>query len=75
MRARNETEDPVDDNTEHPAPRAAGDSNRRNIVGLAVVAVLAVLGWLLVRELQAKSKLEDCLISGRRDCAPITDGN
>jgi hypothetical protein len=47
-------------------------SNRRNIVGLVVIIILAGLGWLLIRELQAKSKLEDCLLSGRRDCAPIT---
>jgi hypothetical protein len=51
---------------------APSGRNRRNVVGLVVVIVLAGLGWLLIRELQAKSKLEDCLMSGRRDCAPIT---
>ena len=56
-------------------PQGGPPSNRRNVIGLIVVIVLAGLGWLLVRELQAKSKLEDCLISGRRDCAPITDSN
>ena len=61
---------------EQPEPQqGSGNSNRRNIVGLVVVLVLAGLGWLLVHELQAKSKLEDCLLSGRRDCAPITDSN
>jgi hypothetical protein len=49
-----------------------GGPNRRNIAGLAVVIVLALVGWFLVRELQSKAKLEDCLMSGRRDCAPIT---
>ena len=49
-------------------------ANRRNVIGLAVVVAIALLGWLLIRELQAKSKLEDCLLSGRRDCAPIEDG-
>ena len=51
---------------------APSGRNRRNVVGLVVVIVLAGLGWMLIRELQAKSKLEDCLMSGRRDCAPIT---
>jgi hypothetical protein len=51
---------------------AAGGRNRRNVIGLVVVIVLAGLGWLLIRELQAKSRMEDCLMSGRRDCAPIT---
>lgn len=59
----------------HPPDDDRGGSSRRNLVGLAVVVVLAVGGWLLIRELQAKSRLEDCLISGRRDCAPITTTN
>lgn len=59
-----------------PTTDPAGDTdhrgaNRRNVIGLAVVVAIALLGWLLIRELQAKSKLEDCLLSGRRDCAPI----
>jgi hypothetical protein len=49
-----------------------GGPSRRSIAGLAVIIVLALIGWFLVRELQSKAKLEDCLMSGRRDCAPIT---
>jgi hypothetical protein len=66
----------VDDKTNPHADEPASDgSNRRNIVGLVIVIVVAGLGWLLIRELQAKSKLEDCLLSGRRDCAPIETRN
>jgi len=69
-------EDPVQDQPEQrSADQPAGTSNRRNIVGLVVVVILAGLGWLLVHELQAKSKLEDCLLSGRRDCEPIGGTN
>jgi hypothetical protein len=69
-------EKPVDDETDqHASDDNRGGSNRRNIVGLVVVLVVAGLGWLLIRELQAKSKLEDCLLSGRRDCAPIDTTN
>jgi len=63
----------VEEKTERQ--QGSGGSNRRNIIGLVVVIIVAGLCWLLVRELQAKSKLEDCLISGRHDCAPITDQN
>jgi len=64
-----------DETDQHSGSDDRGGSNRRNLVGLAVVIVVAGLGWLLIRELQAKSKLEDCLLSGRRDCAPITTTN
>lgn len=65
----------VQDEPEPPGDTDRGGANRRNLVGLAVVVALALLGWLLIRELQAKSKLEDCLLSGRRDCAPIETQN
>jgi hypothetical protein len=46
-------------------------SQRRSLIALAVVAALFLIGWLLARELYASSKLEDCLLSGRTNCAPI----
>ncbi len=55
-------------------PHSSG-SNRRNIVGLVVVIVLAGLCWLLIREIQARAKIEDCQLSGRHDCVPLTDLN
>jgi hypothetical protein len=33
--------------------------------------VLAIAGVVLVRELAKNAKLEDCLMAGRRNCAPI----
>jgi hypothetical protein len=48
------------------------DGNRRGpLVALGVVVVLFALGWFLARELYANGKLEDCLMSGRTNCAPI----
>jgi hypothetical protein len=41
------------------------------LMGFIVVLVLAIAGLLLVRELAKKSRLEDCLMSGRSNCAPI----
>ena len=41
------------------------------LIGLIVILSLAIVGIVLVRELGEKSKLEDCLMSGRTNCAPI----
>jgi hypothetical protein len=40
-------------------------------MGFIVILVLAIAGVVLVRELAKKSSLEDCLMVGRRNCAPI----
>jgi len=37
---------------------------------IAMVAVVGI-GYLLVTKLSAASRLEDCLMSGRTNCAPI----
>ena len=48
------------------------NSNRRGpLVALGVVVLLFAVGWYLARELSASSKLQDCLMSGRTNCAPI----
>jgi len=48
------------------------DQSRRGpLVALAVVVLIFVIGWLLAHELTASGKMEDCLMSGRTNCAPI----
>ncbi len=49
------------------------DADRRTaaLMGFAVILCLAIAGVVLVRELRLKSNLEDCLMAGRRNCAPI----
>jgi len=46
-------------------------SQRRSLIALGVVVVLLLVGWLLARDLYASGKLEDCLMSGRTNCAPL----
>ena len=46
-------------------------SRRAAVAGLIVVLVLVVVGYVLVTALRKNSELEDCLMSGRRNCAPI----
>jgi hypothetical protein len=52
---------------------ARDDEARRTaaLMGFIVILVLAIAGVVLVRELGSNAKLEDCLMSGRRNCAPI----
>ena len=40
-------------------------------MGLAIVLSLAIAGIVLIRDLGKEAKLEDCLMSGRTNCAPI----
>lgn len=51
--------------------READDRRTAALMGLVVVLSLAIAGVVLVRDLGAESKFEDCLMSGRTNCAPI----
>lgn len=42
-----------------------------SLAGLAVALLLVVVGLYLIQKLAASSKLEDCLLQGRTNCAPI----
>jgi hypothetical protein len=46
-------------------------NQRRSMIALGVVVLLFLVGWLLARELYADSKMEDCMMSGRTNCAPL----
>ena len=46
-------------------------SRVRALVALALLLLLVVGGYLLARHLSAVTRTEDCLMAGRRNCAPI----
>jgi hypothetical protein len=46
-------------------------NQRRSMIALGVVVLLFLVGWFLARELYADSKMEDCVMSGRTNCAPL----
>jgi hypothetical protein len=46
-------------------------NQRSSLIALGVVVFLFVIGWILARELYSSGKLEDCLLSGRTNCAPL----
>jgi len=59
------SERPDGDDEAGPDRRAAA------LIGIVVILVLAILAVVLVRSLSRESKLEDCLMAGRTNCAPV----
>ncbi len=58
--------------TQDPAHGVSGSGARPfGWLALAVAAVLVVGGWLLIRRMQADAQLQDCVMSGRKNCAPV----
>jgi hypothetical protein len=47
------------------------DTRRAAVIGLLLVLTLVVAGYFLVTALRRNANMEDCLMSGRRNCAPI----
>jgi hypothetical protein len=47
------------------------DPRRAAMVGLGVVLALIVGGMVLVHLLRNMSRIQDCAMSGRTNCAPI----
>jgi hypothetical protein len=47
------------------------DNRRGAIAGLIIAILIIGVGWWLARDLTAASKMQDCLMSGRRNCNVI----
>jgi hypothetical protein len=48
------------------------NSNRRGpLVAVAAVVLLVAIGLFLAHELSASGRLQDCVLSGRTNCAPL----
>lgn len=54
-----------------PDPNGDNQSRRGPLIALGVVVFLFVIGWWLAHELYQSGKLEDCLMAGRSNCAPV----
>ena len=57
------------DNSVNPNRRRAA------LAGLIFVVVLVLAGLFLTHELRGVSQLQDCVMSGRTNCAPIDSGS
>jgi len=42
---------------------------------LVLIATLVVGGWFLANKLASLARLQDCVLSGRHNCAPIETPN
>jgi hypothetical protein len=60
----------MNDRSDH-GDDAADQRRSAALIGLIIILALAIAGVVLVRELRERSRLEDCLMSGRTNCAPI----
>ncbi len=49
----------------------AADRQTASLAGLAVALLVIVVGLFLVHRLHREGVLEDCLMTGRGNCAPI----
>jgi hypothetical protein len=54
-----------------PDQEPGPDSRRGAVVGLILVMALVLVGYYLVNALRQNANLEDCLMSGRKNCAPL----
>jgi hypothetical protein len=53
-----------------PRPQS-GDNRRGAVAGLIIAIVILAIGWWLARDLTSASKMQDCVMSGRRNCNVI----
>ncbi len=54
-----------------PDDTHTSNTRRAALVGLVVVLLLVLGGLLLTRVLHSASQIQDCVMSGRTNCAPI----
>jgi hypothetical protein len=63
-------------NAMSPPPPDDGDDYDRDrqwtfLLALVGVIAIVVIGFMLVWKMWQNEKLQECILSGRRDCAPI----
>lgn len=57
---------------QHKPPEPKEPESRRGaVIGLLVTVALVILGLILVKVLGNAGRLQDCVMSGRTNCAPI----
>lgn len=48
--------------------------NRRGtLIAIVAIVVLAVAGWWIAARLRQASNIQDCVMQGRRNCAPVSN--
>jgi hypothetical protein len=58
--------------SDEPSLHEPGTPSRRAaLIGLVIVLTLVIGGIFLVHVLKRTSRIQDCVMSGRTNCAPI----
>jgi hypothetical protein len=58
-------------NERPPEEPESPDSRRGALIGFGLVLLLIVGGLVLVHVLRGTAQVQDCVMSGRTNCAPI----
>jgi hypothetical protein len=58
-------------NEQLPREPRPPDPRRAALLGMLVALLLVVAGLILVKKLGDSGRLQDCVMSGRTNCAPI----
>jgi hypothetical protein len=51
------------------------DRQTASLAGVVIILVVLVLGLFLVQQLGTATKIEDCLLAGRRNCDALVTGS
>lgn len=54
-----------------PPPTEPPHSGRGALIALILVVVLAAGGFWLAQHLRAANRIQDCVMAGRSNCAPV----
>jgi hypothetical protein len=57
---------------EDPRPR---DPRRTAVIGLIVIVLLVIAGIYLTHALRDMARVQDCVMQGRTNCAPVEPGS
>lgn len=60
--------------SEAPDPQPPNDPRKAMLV-LVIVAAIAAAAWLVAKRMMADFAIQDCVMSGRSNCAPIDEGS
>jgi hypothetical protein len=54
------------------SPRKPDDEqSSRPLIVLLIMVALAIGGWFVIRKLSDMSRIQDCVMAGRNNCAPV----
>ncbi len=64
----------VHDNSSGGSPDAPEGPSRGPLVALLLIVLLCVGGYFLAGRLRAGNRVQDCVMAGRSNCAPLPGG-